>query len=496
VTLSGTSWNLVTVYQLTNLTKDIVRDLAAVISVPPEWIVIDSLRIGSLIIQYTVRRNGTFFIDDSVINNLVQAAPFTNTVDLYKNTTLLTNDNVAVTSVVLLLPSVSSTSSAASGCTGTCIAAVGAAVGGGIMLTIAVIIITIKLRRRLREKRRQKRNMEDGIGDVADHVTPRQNPIRHEPFTLRSGAAGAAGGVSAARLPENQASPFHMRSPLEPVYYFHSDDLTTSDNKKPTKAFDDDYDEDDPANDPANKVTHFGGFYDDDDEDPFRRSDGDVHFVDIQKHDDQAQDGSGGVGFADDYQGDDAVVHNVQDEPDGDIIDVTSVGSSTIRSARGPTAQRRSSPVIPPPPPPRGGPPANHQRTSAHDSPQYVFRSIRAAADVSGLGQQAMAMPAALGHPLAADETSSLYEGDDVVEDDGDDAFEYEYEWVEAPTTTVAEDPPVPSHATTPRRSHLDQQQEAVQAFTAIYRDDEQEQPFFGPRRPPASRQPPTAPRR
>jgi hypothetical protein len=452
---------LVTFYELTQLQLQVRKDLAEVISVPFEWITINGIRIGSLIVDFTIRRNGTYYIADSVINSLIMTASFNNTIQLYKTTTLITDENIQLTKVSLLLPSYTGSlgggGGAASSCAAACIAGVIGGLAGGALIIGGTVWLIIRYRRNKREEARKQRHLEDGIGFVDDHnvsvrTTPRgavirgtpppQNPIRfHDPFALSA----------AANLPENQASPFHIRSPEPPVYYFHTDDLVSSKKKNTVKNVDPyDIDDDDPDSNTA--AAHAIDFYEMDDEEgnnaAFQRSIADAHFAELEK-----ENIGGSTLHPNHPSGED-------DNPDGlvDVFDVMSVGSSSPTTT-GMRSPKMSSSRLSMKPTTIVIPPTRKPMTPPTDRTRYEFRNIRSAADVSSSSVMVgptMATPASF--VLGDGETSSVFEDDVGTEDD----FDYEYEWVEAPRPRTPQSARAASPVNPP-----------VEPFVAIYRDDD-----------------------
>lgn len=213
VRISGTVWGAVLTYARAELILALRESFAATLNLPIEWIQIVQLTQGSLIVDYTVTRNGTLAIDDNVINGLVLASTFDKPVALYRNITLRTDEVISVLSASTLVPSTKPAGGGA-GCTGSCLVALGAGIGGGVVAIFVGIFMFIRLRRWCRNRQRLKQLAGNGMGEPATwdenkkdgskSQRPPQNPIRTvmEPFSQRG-------------LDQNE----------EGVYYFHTDDL-------------------------------------------------------------------------------------------------------------------------------------------------------------------------------------------------------------------------------------------------------------------------------
>lgn len=362
-------------------------------------------------IDFTIRRNGTYYIPDNIINILLSGSDFANTVDLYRDITQLTNEPITVLETSVLVPSQYGTA-ATSGCTGTCLIAVGVAVPAAVLLLVGGIVLFIMCRRRWRRRAQAKREREDGIGNVSDtahHPRWQRNPIHyHEPF---------------------RGSPLRMDP--DPVHYFHVDDLV----EPPTAR--------------GNNSRTFLDFknYDDDDEEKVMRPVNASRFIDVEKEERESAYATSPT--RQDFESFDYPIEHV-DDVSGDYVtdpfgvEILSVGSSPLRST---TARSGRKPIIfprvrsaPPsrmhtPQTPRAElplPAAYHpgdvtdsevggiDYEDAADHATYEYRTVRVAADVdrSVRGSHPHQQPPTARHP-SPDEY-----------DEYEDGSQYEYEYV------------------------------------------------------------------
>lgn len=185
----------------TEVLTELQLDIARILFLPLSRVTINNIRIGSLIVTYTVQRNASQFLADDVINFLISAAEFVNTAQLYYNITRASPvaDPVNVISTTTIARS-GAEGTKESSCSGTCIIAIAAACGGGGLLIIVVVVLLIR-------RRRQRAAEKEATGGSPDkkekkkkdkkkkkNVNPREgtdgavveNPIRHEPFILPS----------------------------------------------------------------------------------------------------------------------------------------------------------------------------------------------------------------------------------------------------------------------------------------------------------------------
>jgi hypothetical protein len=177
------------------LLAELQVDIARILALPLSRIAINDIRVGSLIVTYTVQRNASQFLADDVINLLIASADFDKTAELYFNFTAASPvvDPVTVINTATIARSGADGTSDSS-CSGACIIGIAAASGGGGLLVVIVVVLLIR-RRRLRaaedaangghvkkaKKNRKNVNPREGVdGDVVE------NPIRHDPFVLPS----------------------------------------------------------------------------------------------------------------------------------------------------------------------------------------------------------------------------------------------------------------------------------------------------------------------
>jgi hypothetical protein len=180
--LNGTRWLNVTAIALTPLYQELKLDLARILALPADRITIDSVRIGSLIVTYTVQRNASQFLSDNIVNLLVYSAEFSATSALYNNVTNQTARPEAI-SVLNTQTIVGSDTQGTSGCDQSCIIIVAVASVSSVVLISVVAVIVIRRRRQRARAERAKIGLEKG----STSADPQNggvivNPIRHEPF--------------------------------------------------------------------------------------------------------------------------------------------------------------------------------------------------------------------------------------------------------------------------------------------------------------------------
>lgn len=157
IRVSGSNWPEVLQKNYTAAVEIAQGMLVESVGVPREFIVINSLRIGSLIIDFTVKRNGTFSIPDKVISGILQSElNMTQLIQIYKQITNST-ENISLSDVVITraASSESASSSGGSSCTTACIA--GVAVGVSVAVLGAVVCGMVCVNRR--RQRAQKSSM-------------------------------------------------------------------------------------------------------------------------------------------------------------------------------------------------------------------------------------------------------------------------------------------------------------------------------------------------
>ena len=127
----------------------LLDDLSALIGVPRSGITIDDIRVGSLIVEFTVTRNATYTIPDDVINSILLSALFNHTQYTYQ-VTLNTTESTPVLSIITVKSSINPANTKS--CDTTCIAGVAGGVAGFIFIVVIIIVCVLKMKRATKDR--------------------------------------------------------------------------------------------------------------------------------------------------------------------------------------------------------------------------------------------------------------------------------------------------------------------------------------------------------
>ncbi len=95
--LNGTYWDTVLQRNRTNTLESIVEDLLLILSLPSGSIVVEDVRVGSLIVEFSVYRNASYALPDDTINAIVLSAHFSRTEILYQKVLNITDGTEVLT---------------------------------------------------------------------------------------------------------------------------------------------------------------------------------------------------------------------------------------------------------------------------------------------------------------------------------------------------------------------------------------------------------------
>lgn len=158
--------------------SNILDDLAVALGIPKNQITILSVRIGSLIIDYQVKRNASQYLPDDAVNSIVKASNFSATITLYRLTTNSTAETVMISDAFTTISS--SVTTPSSGCQGNClIAAAAAGAGGGVAVVIGIVVAVYFFYCKKRTATSQSTDRKEG--DTTP-IVAKENPIHHAPF--------------------------------------------------------------------------------------------------------------------------------------------------------------------------------------------------------------------------------------------------------------------------------------------------------------------------
>jgi hypothetical protein len=172
VRINGSYWAQVLAANRSAVAAALQIDIAVILNLPRGNIIIDSMRIGSLIVTYEVFRNASQAIPDSTINLVIAAGSFEALQELYTSVTEvlqtpLTNETIHVNGTLTILSSDTRGDPATGACGTTCIAAVAA--GVGVVVLIAVVSGVVVVHRRRRRAQQTAKGRRSNILPPLDH---------------------------------------------------------------------------------------------------------------------------------------------------------------------------------------------------------------------------------------------------------------------------------------------------------------------------------------
>jgi hypothetical protein len=150
--LNGTMWNAALNENTSAVLLALVEDIARILGVDDSRIVIDSLIVGSLVVEFDLFRSGEEYVPDATILALLLQGAYSKVQKTYR---ILTQSNQTISPQTAFLIGVSelgSTTSGKSSCALSCYAGVAGGVAGGIAVAIALVCFVKRCRQRCRRR--------------------------------------------------------------------------------------------------------------------------------------------------------------------------------------------------------------------------------------------------------------------------------------------------------------------------------------------------------
>ncbi len=233
VRLSGNYWETALRENRTAVLESVLRDLEVILGLPQGTLTIEELRVGSLVIEFTSRRNASQTIPDDVINNLLMTGIFNFTQRTYQtiaNTTETTDVLTAFTVKRSINPA--NTFS----CGTSCIAGIVGGIVGGIILVIMVMAVVVRWRRQRRQRALEEEHAEpayDGENRSwyrrRDPSDPSNEPLdSHEPLDFDDVDAERVRRAKAADHSSHRISFHHLGRRVAPHHHVKSSSPSSS----------------------------------------------------------------------------------------------------------------------------------------------------------------------------------------------------------------------------------------------------------------------------
>jgi hypothetical protein len=144
IRFNGTKWHVALAVDTAAVRQQLIAVFAESIGVPPQFVEIVSLSIGSLIVRYAITRNASYAIPDSVILDIALKTNYADLESLYVNLTATVED-IFVMDAQLTISSVGQIDPDKPRCTLACI--VGATVGTIAAVFVGLLILYLRRRR-------------------------------------------------------------------------------------------------------------------------------------------------------------------------------------------------------------------------------------------------------------------------------------------------------------------------------------------------------------
>lgn len=204
--------------------------IAAALGLPPSHIIIQNIRVGSLVVDYSVLRNESEYLTDNSVNVLVSNGLYQLLYSFYYNITGLTAalDPVVVIGTSTLVSSTPVASDSGQ-CKGSCMAiAIAVGCGGGVLL---LIVMGCTIRWFLRRRRRLQRAKHGGAAEASlDSVVSGtgKSPFAKKQRRKKSPFSASRHDTSAS--PAGCDSPVVIENPMRNPELFPALDDTTVDS--------------------------------------------------------------------------------------------------------------------------------------------------------------------------------------------------------------------------------------------------------------------------
>lgn len=220
VRINGSFWATALARNRGAVIAAVQRDIADTLNLPLANIIIDDVRVGSLVVIYQVLRNASQRIPDAVINLQIAAGTFDQLQSTYQDVTGLVDERISVNGTLTVLSSDTAGEPATGTCGTACIAGVAASVGiVGCIVAVVCVVLYRRHRRRWRMKKRDGGAVaaaggEDGGIPPTALVTGRDEAREaFEPSTLSEDAPHATNSTEPATFPRLARQPLANLSP-------------------------------------------------------------------------------------------------------------------------------------------------------------------------------------------------------------------------------------------------------------------------------------------